>query len=354
MKLFFILAILVSLCLVGCSEKLPMFSSDPTTAPNQTTTVPQESTAPPETTVSVETTMPPTTELLLPENQVSKNTKKPLIRFATLFYTEEGQEGQLLQQLPEGYVFAGTTAQVDSVDVAYPKWDGQCFNLPYGVDYYANPHESEFIYYDAGDRYQRLIRTSLKEFTSEETGEDINWEENYLTLFFIALLSFGVSENYYHQAATLAFDDPAEMDLGELFYNGFSEISVHNIPWTNEEVTFLTNHGYGDSLNNMMRISEEKMEGALQRFFSIRLSETQKQGLNKLDYFDKTETYYVWRSDMRMSQVVCTEAFYSPETETYTVTTSEMLYGTHVMTLKKEGTVLKILSNMKASPENPS
>ena len=335
-KLCLLLCIILTLVLFGC-EKTPAEQTVPTTAPAETT---------PPTTLPSETTALPETEPapVLPLLTISVHTDLPLLRFASFLYSQEGQESQTVERLPEGYVYAGYTAEAEKNEYnLFPNRTGQCFNLPGETEYYANPYEPEYIYYACDGGYQRLIRVGLQEYTSEELEEDPLGVENYFQRFFLSLLEYGVGENYYNMAADLTFGEPAEVDLGALFYNGFSSEKGE---LTQVEIAFLQEKGQEEFLENMVRVPKERMEAALSRFFGIGLSEAQGIGIDGLgDYNSQTNSYYTARFDMRGSFVKDVEATYDTDAGVYHLTIQISAKKVYRMTLKQEGNVLKILSN---------
>lgn len=355
-RLLFVLAVCFAMALSGCEAEKPLPSMPETASPTQTTVPPEATTVPPETTVPVtteppETTIPETLPLswIPPQQLVSAKTQLPLVRFATYFYSQEGQEGELYTSLPEEYVYIGYTISADPEYCDYPMWPGLCFNLSENLLLYASLSDPEYLFYDSGNGYQRLVRSGLEEYTMEQTGEDLFGFEHYTDIFFESLLTHSVGQNSYHQACYITFRDPADLDLGELFYNGFPEDSWIDKPFTDREMKFLEQVKLADMYKNVTRISGSRMHQTLSRYFGISLSETKGVGVEKLGYyFDQTDCYYVWRSDMRGFNVESVTATYDSQTGTYQILVTQAHRESWLLTLKQEGNILRILSGIPA------
>ncbi len=296
-------------------------NNHPTTAPTQSL----------ETTV-MDTTKPDEAEIIL-------------LRFATMLYTTQTQEGAVVEALPEEYVLIGTTADYFP---NIPRWAGESWGIAHGSEFYASVDNPNYLYYALEDGYQRMIRTSLAEQCVEDPYEDPEAPEKYTLLFFEDLFTWNAARNYYNQAFCQEFWSAKSVDIARLFYNGTGASE----PLTEEEKVFLSQfEAFKGVTSNMVRYRVDDMETTLQRYFGLSLSETYGIGKDRmLHYYDRTNSYYRRVSDLQVNWLTVLDVVYISETNTYKITVdcNPGLGTVYVMTLKKVGDVFQICSNILA------
>lgn len=350
-KLCLFLCVVLTLALFGC-EKAPAEQTVPaTTVPIQTTpptTLPPE-TAPP-TTEATEATEPPRAyvpqdpdPLTYPEGDYQGT----LALFAGMLYVHDNRPDTVLDTLPEGFAYVGISAEWGGNTMA--KWALSTWHIPNWTEFYANPDEPNFVYYQTEEGFRQMIRAGLVE--NYWGGEEIDPEvpENYLTLFFESLLHpTTMSRSIYNQAAGMEYKTPADVNIGLLFYNGFQD--QRQIPLTEEEQNFLKNKKEIPTLDNAKRLPTDAMSETLERFFGLSLADTNKVGAEDLTFWSKTNCYYVWRSDSRGVDATVSSVN-RRGTETFEITyTQAYVEGQYVMTLNRVGNTFQILSNMPPAP----
>lgn len=336
----FMLSGIIAIFLIsGCSitnddagTTLP--TTEPTTATVPTTTAPPPTTLPPETTPPTE---PPYHEDIM---------AVPMIRMMGMLYVLDKAEDSFTQQLPDNYVYLGFCYENND---SIPKRDTSSRYIPSYAELYASLEVPDYIYYDTGEGYQRLIRAALVENTVSKDDPDNTVPEAYIQAFFNTLLQVD-AHNPYAQAAGQVFYQPEEVDLYMQFYNGFREWSHYEVPLTGEEETFLAANGWGEkkSMSNARRFPISAMDQQLQRFFGITFWESWGVGLDRMEHYrEENQCYYHWRSDTRGSQATISSV--EKENDTYRITyqLKDDYYGnTYRMTLIKTDGVLQIYSNV--------
>ncbi len=107
--------------------------------------------------------------------------------------------------------------------------------------------------------------------------------------FFDHLLRNGALENWYLAAMGSIYDTPAEMDLGLVFYNGFSDTEI-----TPEEKSFLLEQGFSEHIA-MHKLPAEKLDEVLNTYFGISLYDVAIP--SDWVYYPETDSYYSSHSD---------------------------------------------------------
>ncbi|MDO4816305.1 MAG: hypothetical protein Q4A83_06875 [Bacillota bacterium] len=107
-------------------------------------------------------------------------------------------------------------------------------------------------------------------------------------------------ENWYYRSVPVLWssENPADIDLYTLFYNGFVG-ECDNL--TYDEIDYLSMQTglEADQIREMgqFRLPESKMDMVLREYYGITLTETNMVGLNKCIYRSETNCYYVLRND---------------------------------------------------------
>ena len=313
-----------------------------------------EETPPVQPTVPVETTQPTTPpETTQPATFDKKDADEMLallkVKLATLMYIAETGDDTMLPWPPFGYVNIGTSYETDQ---QLPTGNGHSYLLPHGTPLYASPEDPEYVYYQTQDGYRRLTLASLLYDVGGKPGT------THKIAFFNTLLR-PAYQNIYHQAAGQDFTDPVDVDLSLLFYSGFPEWEQGVKPLTAAEEEFLRSKGWGDEmpLSNAKRFPIQAMDEYLRKYLGIGFEDTDKVGLEDMDYFPETQCYYTWRSDARSMELNVVEV-----RGTVTPTSSNRIYvihyeiadvGTFCMGLQYSGNAYRILCNYPIAEGNP-
>ena len=96
--------------------------------------------------------------------------------------------------------------------------------------------------------------------------------------------------SWYAQALTSTYDDPRDVDLYQMFYNGGSRQP------TQEEYDYVQQQ-LGDPGTDVMVISPQEMDDALTEVFGLTLEETHKNNLAQFIYREETDCYYLCHGD---------------------------------------------------------
>lgn len=105
-----------------------------------------------------------------------------------------------------------------------------------------------------------------------------------------SLLEWPGENRFYNYALMSEYADPADVDLYQLFQNGFQDESDDP---TELELELLEGK-LGEHWKEMdlARLPVKKMDAVLTELFGITLAETNKVGLDKLVYLEETDCYY--------------------------------------------------------------
>lgn len=332
---------LVSLVIVGCTFTGAAQPTEPipeTTAPTEATD--PNTTAPPPTTLPQETTTP--TDPPYHKDIMAV----PMARLMGMLYVLDKDADSFTQQLPTGYVYIDFCYEDNSRIPSYP---GASRHIPTGTELYASLEEPDYIYYNTGNGYQRLIRAALVENEVSKEDSD-NWlPENY-TLAFFTTLFWNASHNPYNQVAGQVFSQPEGVDLYKQFYNGFLDWGHYGAPLTEEEKAFLAARGWGEDkpMINADRFPVSAMDEQLQRFFGITFDQSWKVGLHRFDHYrEENQCYYNWRSDVRGYSITILSIEHDPGSNRYHIT-YECQGLKNRMTLIRTDGIFQIYSNVLA------
>ena len=102
--------------------------------------------------------------------------------------------------------------------------------------------------------------------------------------------------SWYAQALTSTYDDPRDVDLYQMFYNGGSRQP------TQEEYDYVQ-YQLCDPGTDVVVISPQEMDEALTEVFGLTLEETRKKDLAQFIYREETDCYYLCHGDTNVMAV---------------------------------------------------
>ena len=109
---------------------------------------------------------------------------------------------------------------------------------------------------------------------------------------------------FYNTALTSVYENPADVDLANLFYNGFRDETDEP---TEEELNLLEGKmGKYWKEMDLIRLPVEKMDAVLMDLFGITLEQTNGVGLDRLVYLEETDCYYTAVTGMHYADVTVT------------------------------------------------
>ena len=269
----------------------------------------------------------------------------PMIRMMGMLYVLDKKSDSLVQQLPDGYLYLGLACENN--DQIY-KWDNFARFIPDRSEVYASLEETDYIYYNTGEGYQRLIRAALVENEVSKGDPDNTAPEDYILAFFNTLLRPD-SQSPYCQAAGQNFSQPEAIDLYLFYYNGFPEWSHGVVPLTEEEKAFLAANGWGEEkpMSNAKRFPISAMDARLQKYLGIAFWDTWGVGLDRMEnYRHENQCYYAWRSDTRGSWATISSVEQENDTYHITYTLEDYTGNTYRMTLIETDRLFRIYSNI--------
>lgn len=107
-------------------------------------------------------------------------------------------------------------------------------------------------------------------------------------------------DNWYYRSIPVLWntENPADIDLYNLFYNGFPG-ECNNL--TDDEIVYLAEQtGMSSSEIQKMgqfRLPEAQMDSVLREYYGISLMDSNRFGLDKCIYWSATNCYYILRDD---------------------------------------------------------
>ncbi len=134
----------------------------------------------------------------------------------------------------------------------------------------------------------------------EPETEGVKLNESELDSLYKMLFGNTYGENWYLRSLPVIWntDNPADIDLYKLFYNGFVG-ECDNL--TDEELEELSwQSGFSISEIEKMgqfRLPEARMDLVLREYYGITFTESNRVGLNNCYYISSTGCYYVLRND---------------------------------------------------------
>ena len=116
-----------------------------------------------------------------------------------------------------------------------------------------------------------------------------------------ALLEWPSDNKFYNYALTSEYEPPADVNLLELFKNGFQDESDDP---TEEEIVLLDEKMGGNWKEmDLARLPVEKMDAVLTELFGITLEQTNGVGLEYLTYLEETNCYYTANSGVYYADI---------------------------------------------------
>ena len=161
------------------------------------------------------------------------------------------------------------------------------------------------------------------------------------------LLEYNGKYNYYYFALISEYESPADVYLYDLFAFGFKE---ENTRPTEQEREFLE-PWMGDDFRDVRRLPVERMDAALTELFGITLDQTTLAGLERMRYFEDTDSYYGYSSSVTLPSIIVQKV---EEQDDGTV---KVYYRRDkgndqdmIVTLKPVGDSYQIISNLYEDP----
>lgn len=142
---------------------------------------------------------------------------------------------------------------------------------------------------------------------------------------------------------------PEEIDLFELFYNGFYN-SVRG-SWSQageEELALLAELDDAAIYLDVMKVTAEEMEAVLQEKLGLSLEETQKKGLENFYYLEEYDSYYLVHGDTNFDWCTVTSGIRESGDRLTLEYTKEYEGGQWVVTLQKADDGYLFVSNRRA------
>lgn len=136
---------------------------------------------------------------------------------------------------------------------------------------------------------------------------------------------------FYNTALTSVYENPADVDLANLFYNGFRDESDEP---TEEELNLLEGiMGPYWQMMDLVRLPTAKMDAVLMDLFGITLEQTNGVGLDRLVYLEETDCYYTAVTGMHYADITVAYVETLLEDFNLIVQYSAPLYGNFMVKL---------------------
>lgn len=126
--------------------------------------------------------------------------------------------------------------------------------------------------------------------TDSETGEVKNQLSKEKLEWFETSFFNSEEPNMVNMFLTSEYASPADIDLGELFYNG--TYGETNVEISDQEEQLLEKQYNGEIDLDISKTTVEDMNALLQKYMKITLEETKKVGLDGLYYLEEHKAYY--------------------------------------------------------------
>ena len=152
--------------------------------------------------------------------------------------------------------------------------------------------------------------------------------------------------NFYNIATLSTFSSPQELNLREILYNGIG--GSHKL--TEAELAYFTAIEPTLAFVDTNRMRPEEIDAILTLYFDITLEEINEEGKKYLTYWEETDCYYTFCTDMHWNSNITVTDCKRGEDGTVQVF-YDTLYqeaDSYVMTLKRVNGIYKILSNLPA------
>ena len=120
---------------------------------------------------------------------------------------------------------------------------------------------------------------------------------------------FDNTEQQYLRTVTSCYDDPARIDLYQMFYGGFGDENI-----SEEEWKFLEGVWTESQLSwDVSRIPEEKMDEILREYLGIGLDETDCIGLDGFAYLESAGCYFHTSGDTNRIPIMIQAGSYTQD-----------------------------------------
>lgn len=179
--------------------------------------------------------------------------------------------------------------------------------------------------------------------TEQTTPEELTYFQELLTEYNTS--SF---YNFYNIATLSTFSSPQELNLLEILYNGIGRAGSHKL--TEAELAHFTAIEPTLAFVDTNRMRPEEIDAILTLYFDITLEEINEEGKKYLTYWEETDCYYTFCTDMSWNSNITVTDCKKGEDGTVQVF-YDTLYqeaDSYVMTLKRVNGIYKILSNLPA------
>lgn len=159
------------------------------------------------------------------------------------------------------------------------------------------------------------------------TEQQLSW---YQQLFAFQYDSFAYHDvNYYNVVLALKFDSPENVDLRQLFNNGFADdrlLTAEEKQWLNEQGANTAYTWYG--------LTPERMDAVLEQYFGLSMEETNGVGMDQLYYNEEWDRYFVCAAGYVSSDYLTISEGYVDANHVVQLTFETMYMGTVQLTMQ--------------------
>lgn len=167
-------------------------------------------------------------------------------------------------------------------------------------------------------------------------------EETWMAFFYGLLSTYG---SWYNMSLTSFYEDPVNMDLFYLFYNGTRYDQPKR---TEQENAFAQSLGVDPNIEQR-RLPVSEMNTILNIYFGTAFSQYDMTNYEKLYYLDETDCYYFWSTAAYCTDVLGIVGYQVLENGDYAVRyMSDMVvypYGQGEVILRRNGDYFQIVAN---------
>ncbi len=156
--------------------------------------------------------------------------------------------------------------------------------------------------------------------------------------------------NFYNIATLSTFSDPKEINMWEILCNGIFRTGNHKL--TDEELEYFTAIDPNYAFVDVYRMEPEEIDAMLTLYFDITLEEVNKAGKKNLTYWEETDCYYAFCTDLHWNSSITVIDCQPGEDSTIQVIYNTMNDGcnNYMMTLREVNGFYRILSNLPITP----
>ena len=167
-------------------------------------------------------------------------------------------------------------------------------------------------------------------------------EETWTAFFYGLLSTYG---SWYNMSLTSFYEDPVNMDLFYLFYNGTRYGQPKR---TEQENAFAQSLGVDPNVEQR-RLPVSEMNTILNIYFGTAFSQYDMTNYERLHYLDETDCYYFWSTGAQCTDVLGIVGYQVLENGDYAVRyMSDMVaypYGQGEVILHRNGDYFQIVAN---------